>query len=145
VDTRISKQHSGEFDSIVLALAGLKRLGRDSEAVETLSIDEMIPAPGQGALGIQCRSNDAEVRQALIPLHDFRTGICTTAERAFLGALGAGCSVPAAGHCRLIGDGRVQFLGFYGREDGELRRTVREGDADDAVEIGVSVAEELLR
>jgi hydroxymethylbilane synthase len=144
VDTRIGKQHAGEFDSVVLALAGLSRLGRAAEATDVLPVDVMIPAPGQGALAIQCRANDGEVRKDLLHIHDFATAVCVNAERAFLIALGAGCSVPAAGHARLAADGWVEFLGLYADEHGEVRRVVRRAEAEDSLELGKSVALELM-
>jgi hydroxymethylbilane synthase len=113
VDTRIRKalDADGPYDAIVLALAGLERLGRDEEASERLPLEVMLPAPGQGALAAQCRDERAS-RALLAPLNHRATALAVTAERAFLAALGGGCAVPVAAHAtyaqrRLTLHGRV--------------------------------------
>lgn len=142
VDTRINKQRSGEFGAIMLAAAGLARLGRTADADEFVDVETVIPAPGQGALALQCREQDAEVRQILGGLHDFATGVCVEAERAFLKGVGGGCSVPAAAFGAMSGDGKLRFLAFFAQGD-EGRRTAIDGDAEDAVEIGSRAAADL--
>jgi hydroxymethylbilane synthase len=94
VDTRLRKVISGEYDAIVLAQAGLTRLGLQSHISEVFSLDVMLPAPGQGALAVQCRADDAETLQLLASIHDPRTAAAVSAERAFLAAMGGGCSLP---------------------------------------------------
>ena len=99
VDTRIRKalDEDGPYDAIVLALAGLERLGRAEEASERLPLEVMLPAPGQGALAAQCRDEQVS-RELLAPLNHRATALAVTAERAFLAALGGGCAVPVAAH-----------------------------------------------
>ena len=98
VDTRLRKALDGQYDAIILAGAGLTRLGLDSHVTEWLSLEVMLPAPGQGALAVQCRSDDKETLTLLAKLEDESTRKCVTAERAFLQGLGGGCSVPVAAH-----------------------------------------------
>jgi hydroxymethylbilane synthase len=94
VDTRIRKLRSGEVDAIVLALAGLRRLGRASEVTQILDPGVLLPAAGQGAIALEARGDDNPVRDACAPLNDPRTARCVEAERAFLGVLGGGCNTP---------------------------------------------------
>jgi hydroxymethylbilane synthase len=96
VDTRVQKVLSGEYDAIVLAQAGLTRLGLQAHISEVLSLDVMLPAPGQGALAVQCRADDAETLALLTSIHDPFTATAVSAERAFLSGLGGGCSLPIA-------------------------------------------------
>lgn len=98
VDTRLKKLRAedGEFDAIVLARAGLERLGLHNEVTEVMKPAQMLPAPGQGALGIECRANDPEVLPLLARLHDLPTAVAVGVERAFLRALGAGCNTPVS-------------------------------------------------
>jgi hydroxymethylbilane synthase len=100
VDTRIRKVHEGEFDAVVLAAAGIRRLG--VEDVVTEYLDDMLPAPGQGALAVQCRADDADVLELLAAIDDAPARAATSAERAFLRALGAGCTAPVAAHARVL-------------------------------------------
>lgn len=94
VDTRLGKVSSGELDAVVLALAGLRRLGRDGVVTEILDPIQMLPAPAQGALAIECRAGDERVREVLARIDDADTRVAVTAERALLAALEAGCSAP---------------------------------------------------
>ena len=98
VDTRVRKALGGQYDAIILAGAGLTRLGLEKHVTEWLSLDEMLPAPGQGALAVQCRVDDHETLSLLAALEDPSTRKAVTAERAFLSGLGGGCSVPVAAH-----------------------------------------------
>ena len=116
VDTRMRKALAadGPYDAIVLALTGLERLGRGNEISQELSLDEMLPAPGQGALAVQCR-DEAASRALLAPIIHRPTLLAVTAERAFLAALGGGCAVPVASYAevrnrRLVVRGRVTAL-----------------------------------
>jgi hydroxymethylbilane synthase len=120
VDTRIQKQHCGEYAAVVLAAAGLIRLRRLAEADELLDVDAMIPAPGQGILAVQCRRDDGGTRSLLATLHDGVTGRCADAERGFLLELSGGCSIPAACHARDVGD-ELRVTGLFADDTG-LRR-----------------------
>ena len=103
VDTRLRKVLEGEYDAILLAAAGIERLDLETYITEYIPYDVLLPAPGQGALAIQCRSNDAELLQLLQPIHDLPTYRAVTAERAFLAALGGGCSAPVAAYATTNG------------------------------------------
>jgi len=96
VDTRVRKVMAGEYDAIVLAQAGLTRLGLQAHISEVLSLDVMLPAPGQGALAVQCRADDTETLDLLAAIHNPITAAAVHAERAFLSGLGGGCSLPIA-------------------------------------------------
>ena len=96
VDTRVRKALNGEYDAIVLAQAGLKRLGLEKHISEVFPLDVMLPAPGQGALAVQCRVDDLETLELLSAIHDPLTAAAVRAERAFLSGLGGGCSLPVA-------------------------------------------------
>lgn len=117
VDTRLKKLRAegGAYDAILLARAGMVRLELESEITEVLSTEVMLPAPGQGALGIECRSNDSEVLEALQMLHHIPTARAVTAERAFLKALGAGCNTPVAAHAVVEYHGGVERVMLCGR------------------------------
>ncbi|HSJ93725.1 MAG TPA: hydroxymethylbilane synthase, partial [Gaiellaceae bacterium] len=118
VDTRIRKVRSGEFDAALLAAAGLHRLGLDGEASEWLAEDVMLPAPGQGALGVQCRAGDGAVLELLASIDEEGTRAATPAERAFLQALGAGCTAPVAALGQSFAGGRVRLDGLVASVDG---------------------------
>lgn len=105
VDTRIAKQRSGAYDAVVLAMAGLHRLGRTDVVSQALDVGTMIPAVGQGALAVQCRRDDREVMGLLEAIHHEPTAQCVAAERAFLAAVSGGCSAPAA--CHAVVDGSM--------------------------------------
>jgi hydroxymethylbilane synthase len=94
VDTRLRKVDAGEYDAVVVARAGLVRLGLEGRATEVLSPELSLPAPGQGALGIECREGDASTRALVAPLHHPDTALCVTAERAALEAVGGDCKTP---------------------------------------------------
>lgn len=117
VDTRIAKQRAGDYDVVVLAAAGLARMGRTADVTAFMDIDAMVPAVGQGALAVQCRTADRDMRAALVSLSHADTVDAVAAERAFLVALQGGCSVPAACHATVSG-GLLTVRGFYGSDDG---------------------------
>jgi hydroxymethylbilane synthase len=96
VDSRVRKLMNGEYDAIVLAQAGLTRLGLQSHIGEIFPLDVMLPAPGQGALAVQCRADDTATRTLLAAIHDPIAAAAVDAERAFLASLGGGCSLPVA-------------------------------------------------
>src|SRR5512134_4192250 len=125
LDTRIRKMEEGRYDAIVLAAAGLRRLGWDGKIRQYLPVDVSIPAIGQGALGIEIRSDDAETREAVAFLDDYETSIAVRAERGFLKRLEGGCQVPIAAHGTTSG-GSVTLVGLIGRPDGsEILRGTR--------------------
>ncbi len=144
VDTRLKKLAAGEFDAIILALAGVTRLGASDKVTEVLPAEIMLPAVGQGALGIETRANDSAAVKLVATLDDADTRACITAERALLRELEGGCQVPLGAWARIDGaelllDARV--LSPDGRED--LRRSKR-GDAADAEKLGKRLGRELI-
>ncbi|MFJ9925544.1 MULTISPECIES: hydroxymethylbilane synthase [Streptomyces] len=122
VDTRIRYVRDGELDAVVLAAAGLNRLGRIEEVTDFLSVDTVLPAPGQGALAIECAAENADLIAALGELDDPFTRAAVTAERSLLAALEAGCSAPVGALADLLGDGQVvkemRLRGVVGTTDG---------------------------
>jgi hydroxymethylbilane synthase len=118
VDTRLRKAMDGQYDAIILAGAGLTRLGLEDHVTEWLSLDVMLPAPGQGALAVQCRAEDQTTLDLLAALEDDPTRRAVTAERAFLSGLGGGCSVPVAAYARIISD-ELRLTGLVISEDGK--------------------------
>ena len=143
VNTRLRKLDEGEFDAIVLASAGLKRLGFQARIRALLPVSDSLPAIGQGAIGVECRSDDADLAALLAPLHDARTAVCVAAERALNRRLHGGCQVPIAGHATLEADG-LRLLGLVGDPDGS--RVVRgeiTGAPADAEALGSALAETL--
>jgi hydroxymethylbilane synthase len=141
VDTRIRRRREGHFDAIVLAMAGLERLGRAGEVTEALDACRFVPAPGQGAIALECRADDPRVRDAVTPLDHAPTARAVTAERAFLAALGGGCNVPLGAHAFAVGDG-LELVGFVaGTDGGALVRGERRG-ADPSA-LGRALAEDL--
>ncbi len=147
VDTRVRRlEESDELDAIVLAMAGLKRLGRVADLnLIPLSVEDMLPAVGQGALAIQCRSGDSRVLELLRHLHHEDSAACTTAERAFLKGVEGSCQVPVAAHATLDADGSLQLDALIARLDGSevFRRTVS-GAREDGEALGFQLASELL-
>jgi hydroxymethylbilane synthase len=117
VDTRIRRLREGRFDAILLAAAGLTRLGRAGEITEYLDPRAFVPAPGQGAIALECRAGDAAVREAVAPLDHPPTARAVAAERSFLAALGGGCNVPLGAHAFSAGD-ELELIGFVAAADG---------------------------
>jgi hydroxymethylbilane synthase len=107
VDTRIRKVRDGEYDATVLAAAGVRRIGLEDEVAEWLEPETLLPAPGQGALAVQCRAGDERILELLAAIDDPEARATTTAERTFLRALGAGCAAPVAAHARLIEESAI--------------------------------------
>ncbi|MFF9489941.1 hydroxymethylbilane synthase [Streptomyces sp. NPDC014676] len=122
VDTRIGYVHKGELDAVVLAAAGMNRIGRSDEVTDFLSVDTVLPAPGQGALAVECAADDAELIAALAGLDDPLTRAAVTAERSLLAALEAGCSAPVGALADLLSDGQsvkeMRLRGVVGTTDG---------------------------
>ena len=146
VDTRLRKALDGQYDAIILAGAGLTRLGLDNHVTEWLSLDSMLPAPGQGALAVQCRADDEETLALLSKFEDEATRKAVTAERAFLQGLGGGCSVPVAAYaeCKMQNEEcRIALTGLVISEDGKEAIRVQ-GDGLDAFELGKRLATEAL-
>jgi len=153
VGTRIGYVRSGELDAVVLAAAGLSRLGRIGEATEILDADHVLPAPGQGALAVECAADDAELTALLAGLDDPHTRAAVTAERSLLAALEAGCSAPVGALADLLGDGQVvtemRLRGVVGTTDGttlvQLSTTGPvPASPDQAADLGRELAAEML-
>ena len=141
VDTRLRKALDGQYDAIILAGAGLARLGLDGNVTEWLSLDVMLPAPGQGALAVQCRADDQAVLSLLAVLEDVPTRRAVTAERLFLSGLGGGCSVPVAAYA--ASNQTITLTGLVASPDG--RQTIKvTGQGDDAEELGRKLAQEAI-
>jgi hydroxymethylbilane synthase len=144
VGTRLSRLDGTELDALILAQAGLERLGLGSHITEILDPDWMLPAVGQGALGLECRADDATTRALLLPLDDPPTHQSVLAERAFLRTLGGGCLVPV-GAAALIRDDLLTLRGAVLPPDGSARVAgVEEGRSDQAEAIGGRLASKLL-
>jgi len=144
LDSRIRKMEEGKYDAILLAAAGLRRLGWDGKIRQYISADVSIPAIGQGALGIEIRSDDGRTRETVAFLDDPETSLAVRAERGFLKRLEGGCQVPIAAHGTVTGD-TVSLAGLIGKPDGSrILRGARSGSVSDPAAIGVSLAEELL-
>ena len=142
VDTRLRKVMDGEYDAIVLAYAGLVRLGLQANITETFPLNVMLPAPGQGALAVQCRADDHETLNLLAAIHDPLTAAAVNAERAFLAGLGGGCSLPVAAFAQK-NDGRIILTGAVISADG--RQAIRLSAVDkDPYELGERLADLVL-
>ncbi|MDP1545836.1 MAG: hydroxymethylbilane synthase, partial [Anaerolineales bacterium] len=152
VDTRLRKALDGQYDAIILAGAGLTRLGLDHHVTEWLSLEVMLPAPGQGALAIQCRADDQTTLNLLASLEDDSTRRCVTAERAFLQGLGGGCAVPVAAYAvtseqsSVIShqSSEISLTGLVISEDGKKVVKVT-GEGMDALELGKSLAQQAIQ
>jgi len=142
VDTRIRKVADGEYDAAVLAAAGIRRLRLDNVVTEWLSDETMLPAPGQGALAIQCRVDDRSVLALLAALDDPAARAETTAERAFLRRLGGGCAAPVAALAATTTTPRVRLQGLVASVDG--RQVVRVTGEGEPADVGERLAEEAL-
>jgi hydroxymethylbilane synthase len=138
VDTRLALVASGEVDAVVLAYAGLRRLGRGYEATEVLDPIQVLPAPGQGALCVECRSSDDEARQVLAVLDHFDTRIAVLAERALLEALGAGCSAPVGALAVVVEGEPGAGAGHEPDTEVFLRGSVTAIDGSDAVRLSAT-------
>ncbi|KAF3982557.1 MAG: hydroxymethylbilane synthase [Methylococcales symbiont of Hymedesmia sp. n. MRB-2018] len=144
VNTRLAKLDAGEYDAIILASAGLKRLGMADRITQCLDTTISLPAIGQGAVGIECRSDDVETNDLLKVLHDDETTLRVTAERAMNARLNGGCQVPIAGFAEIQGD-QIVMRGLVGVPDGSiLYRAERQGDLNQAEQIGIAIADDLL-
>ena len=144
VGTRLRRLDEGEYDAIILACAGLIRLGLAGRIRQQLGPDVCLPAIGQGAIGIECRSDDARTGALIAALDHPDTHVCVAAERALNTRLEGGCQVPIAAHATLTGD-RVHLAALVGRPDGrELIRVEDSAERADAEALGTRLAEDLL-
>ena len=143
VDTRLRKLEAGEYDAIILAAAGLNRLGKTQLVKQVIPAEVMCPAAGQGALGIEIRAGDLETRQLLAFLDDAAARATTTCERALLNKLGGGCQVPIGAYAE-VRDGRLHLEAIVAGPDGS--KVIRESrDGNDPVQLGELVSDDLLR
>ena len=144
VNTRLAKLDAGEYDAIILAAAGLIRLGFEDRITSAISIEDSLPAGGQGAVGIECRSADTEIHALLAPLHHADTAVRVTAERALNKHLNGGCQVPIACYAVLEGE-QIWLRGLVGEPSGGLLLSAQaRGPQSAAAALGVQVAEDLL-
>ena len=144
VNTRLKKLDDGEYDAIILAAAGLKRLKFDERITQFIGTDVCLPAIGQGAVGIECRTDDARVLNLIAPLNDNKTQIRVLAERAMNARLQGGCQVPIAGYAEYE-RGLVLLRGLVGQVNGEqIIRGEIAGPPENAEELGNVLAEDLL-
>lgn len=145
VATRLGKLDRGEYQAIVLASAGLNRLGLAARISQEFQPQEMLPAAAQGVIGIECLEDRAELRQLLATLEDAQSKLTTTAERAVALRLGANCQSPVASYATIDGD-RLTIDALVGSGDGRhILRARQEGASSDAAALGVAVAEQLLK
>ncbi len=144
VGTRLSKLDDGQYDAIILASAGLKRLGLAERIRHTIQPAVSLPAVGQGALGLECRSQDQAVLDLILPLMHAETNVCVRAERAFNAYLEGGCQVPIAGYATLQ-NGQLQIEGRVGSVDGKtILKAVQYGVPEQAEMLGEELAKALL-
>ena len=144
IQTRLGRVRAGDFAASFLALAGLRRMGLEREAGVVLDAEAMVPAAGQGIVGITCRSADAELLDLLSAIEDRAAAAVSRAERALLGALDGSCRTPIGGHARLLPTGALHLTGLVARPDGSflMKRSVT-GAAADAARLGAALGAEL--
>jgi hydroxymethylbilane synthase len=145
VDTRMKKLDAGEFDAVVLAMAGVNRLGLASRVTQVLGEDFMLPAVGQGALGIETRRDDAETQRLVASLDDADSRVCVTAERALLRTLHGGCQIPLGALGVLRGGELHLEAGVFSVSGTESVRASENGPPEDAEDIGIRLAGALLQ
>ena len=145
VNTRLRKLDEGQYDAILLAAAGLKRLGFENRITAVLEPEESLPAVGQGALGIEIRSGNPELAALLAPLNDPETAACVLAERAMSRRLQGGCQAPIGGYA-VVRDGRLFLRAFVADLEGiRFFRAVAEGPMDAPEHVGLAAAEDLVQ
>lgn len=145
VQTRLRKLDEGQYAAIILAAAGLKRLGLGDRIRTEITSEDSLPAVGQGALGIECRADRADVIAALQPLHHVETAACVLAERAMSRRLAGSCQVPLGGFAEAQADGTLRMRGFVAAPDGSrMLRSEALGTVEDPEYLGEQVAEALL-
>jgi len=144
LDTRLRKLYEGQFDAIILAAAGVKRLGWADRITETIEPSISLPAIGQGAVGIECRIDDEFINKLIAPLNHNETSVCVRAERACLKKLEGGCQVPIAAYATLT-NGKLTMNGLVGSVSGDrIIKSHVEGNPKDAEALGLKLAEDLL-
>lgn len=143
IDTRLRKLNEGQYDAIVLAAAGLLRLGRDSEITEWLSEDIMLPAVAQGALAVEVREDDASILALARQLDHLPTSTAVNVERAFLAGVAGSCALPVGAHAT-ISRGRLRLVGMIGAADGRMIKGETFCDSTDAAAAGSALADDLL-
>ena len=144
VGTRLRKLDDGEYDAIMLAAAGIIRLGLKERITQSIPESVLLPAIGQGAIGIECRVGDTDVNEMIAPLNDRETSLCVETERAFSRRLFGGCQLPIAGQASIIGN-EINLVGLVARIDGsEVIKSELSGDIEKRDEIGTALAESLL-
>jgi hydroxymethylbilane synthase len=144
VDTRLRKLDAGDYDAVILACAGLRRLGLAHRISAPIATTEMLPAVSQGALGIETRADDARTRELLAPLDHGPTRLACTAERAMLRGLGGGCQLPIAAYA-FVSEGRLRLEGLAAALSGErIIRETMEGPSSSAAQLGEALASRLL-
>ncbi len=142
VDTRVGKVEAGEYDAAVLALAGLRRLGLEDRVAEVFGLYDVLPAPAQGVLAVECRTDDATTLELARSIDDADLRLIVTAERSFLARIDAGCSFPAAAYAERFGT-TLKLHGLVA-PDGRIVRSKMAGPLDTAGGIGRSLADELM-
>lgn len=144
VGTRLQKLEQNEFDAIILAAAGIKRLQQEKKIRQYFAADKIIPAIGQGAIGIECRENDMTTRKLIAVLDDLLTRYCITAERAMNAQFGGNCQIPIAAHA-IISNQELHIYGMVGKIDGsEIIRSHKKGKITDAEQLGIALAQDLF-
>ena len=144
VGTRLNKLDNGEYDAIILAAAGLIRLGMQARITSFIDVTTSLPASGQGAVGIECRTDDLLVQELLAPLADEETTVCVKAERAMNARLQGGCQVPIGGYA-VLENNQIRLTALVGELDGSsIIRAEGKSAVEKAEELGVQIAEQLL-
>ncbi len=145
IDTRLKKLETEDYDAIILAAAGLKRMGWSDNIVTTyLDRDILLPAIGQGALGIECRSDDKELLDLLSKVHNHNVAQCVTAERTFLSEMDGSCQVPIGGYATIAQDNQIEFTGLIMSPDGK-ERYEHTALGTDPVKLGIEVSQVLKK
>ena len=145
IDTRLKKLETEDYDAIILAAAGLKRMGWSDNIVTTyLDRDILLPAIGQGALGIECRSDDKELLDLLSKVHNHDVAQCVTAERTFLSEMDGSCQVPIGGYATIAQDNQIEFTGLIMSPDGKVRYE-HTALGTDPVKLGIEVSQVLKK
>jgi hydroxymethylbilane synthase len=145
IDTRIQKLIKGHYHGILLAVAGLKRLGLEHYIQQIFPLEKMLPAVGQGALCIECRANDMFTKDLIMPLHHLPTALCVLAERTLNQRLGGSCQLPIAGLAEIDKEGVLKLQGMVASSNGQhILKTTVKGVPENALNIGNQVADQLL-
>ena len=145
VDTRIRKMHNGHCQGMIMAAAGVERLGLENQITEYLNEKQMLTAPGQGAIAIEIREENNEILEVISVLNHNESVICVTAERSFLNRLDGGCQIPFAAHATLDGD-RLTIEGMVSTLDGrKMQREIIKGNSKDAIQLGIDLANSIKK